>query len=33
MLKLDFIQQLAALDLYDSYSLVYKDTSLKTHTT
>ncbi len=32
-LKLNFIQQLAALDLYNSYNLIHKDTTLKTHTT
>ncbi len=33
MLKLNFIQQLAALDLYDSYNLVHKNTSSKIHIT
>ncbi len=33
MLKLNFIQQLAALNLYDSYNLVHKDTISKEHTT
>ena len=33
VLKLNFIQQLATLDLYDSYNLVHKDTFSKIHTT
>ena len=32
-LKLNFIYQLAALDLYDNYNLVHKDTFSKIHTT
>ncbi len=33
MLKLNFIQQLAVLDMYDCYNLVHKDTILKAHMT
>ena len=32
-LKLNFIYQLAALDIYNCYNLVYKDTTSKVHTT
>ena len=32
-LKLNFIHQLAALDMYDCYNLVHKDTTLNVHIT